>query len=112
MEADKSSTFTTETHCSTSSDCSWSQVTTVGDLTGRSGHSGLIFDKKMWLFGGYDNDSGFFKDVLSSPDTSSSTVGKWDNQTTVSVWSARDKHISLRYLGKMWVIGGKSSNNS
>ena len=112
MEADKSSAFTTETHCSTSSDCSWSQVTTVGDLTGRSGHSGLVFDKKMWVFGGYDNDSGFFKDVLSSPDTTSSTVGKWDNQTTVTVWSARDKHISLPYLGKMWVIGGKNSNYS
>ena len=60
-ESDRpSSSFTTETHCSTSSDCSWSQVTTVGDLTGRSGHSGLVFDKKMWVFGGYDNNTSYF----------------------------------------------------
>ena len=109
MDADKTSSFTTEKRCS--SGCSWSQVTTVGDLTARSGHSGLVFNKKMWLLGGYDNDSGFFKDVLSSPDTSSSLSGKWDNQVHDN-WSARDKHISLRYLGKMWVIGGKNSNNS
>ena len=55
MDADKTSSFTTETRCN--SGCSWSQVTTVGDLTARSGHSGLVFDKKMWLFGGYDNNN-------------------------------------------------------
>ena len=112
MEADNSSTFTTETHCSTSSDCSWSQVTTVGDLTGRSGHSGLVFDKKMWVFGGYDSNTDYYQDVMSSPDTSSSTKGNWDNLTTTLVWTKRNEHISLSFKNKMWVIGGKNASTS
>ena len=112
MEADKSSTFTTESHCSTSSDCSWSQVTTVGDLTGRSGHSGLVFDKKMWVFGGYDSNTDYYQDVMSSPDTSSSTKGNWDNLTTTLVWTKRNEHISLSFKNKMWVIGGKNASTS
>ena len=108
MGADKSSTFTTETHCSTSSDCSWSQVTTdVGDLTGRSGHSGLVFNKKMWLFGGYDNNTDYYQDVMSS------TKGDWENLTTTgSLWTKRNEHISLSFKNKMWVIGGKNASTS
>ena len=115
MDAEKTSSFTTATRCS--SGCSWSQVSPVGELTGRSGHSGLVFNKKMWLFGGYDNTT-YFQDVMSSPDSSSSSVGKWDNLTmdpgdpVDPVWNKRYKHVSLRFKGKMWVIGGIKGNTS
>ena len=112
MDADKNSSFTTVKRCSPLSDCSWSQVSPVEDLTGRSGHSGLVFSKKMWLFGGYDNNTDYFKDVMSSPDSSSSSEGKWDNLTTTMVWSKRNEHVSLSFKGKMWVIGGKNASTN
>ena len=104
MDADKISSFTTEARCS--SGCSWSQVTTVGDLTARSGHSGLVFNKKMRLFGG-TTGSSYLQDSFNSDN------GTWvkDNVTT-TMWSGRENHVSLRFKGKMWVIGGGNSTSS
>ncbi len=102
MDADKTSSFTTETRCS--SGCSWSQVTTVGDLTARSGHSGLVFNKKMWLFGG-TTGSSYFKETFNSDN------GTWTSNTAPG-WSGRENHVSLRFKGKMWVIGGGNSTSS
>ena len=104
MDADKTSSFTTETRCS--SGCSWSQVTTVGDLTARSGHSGLVFNKKMRLFGG-TTGSSYLQDSFNTDN------GTWvkDNVTT-TMWSGRENHVSLRFKGKMWVIGGGNSTSS
>ena len=104
MDADKTSSFTTETRCS--SGCSWSQVTTVGDLTARSGHSGLVFNKKMRLFGG-TTGSSYLQDSFNTDN------GTWvkDNITT-TMWSGRENHVSLRFKGKMWVIGGGNSTSS
>ena len=76
----------------------------MGDLTGRSGHSGLVFDKKMWVFGGYDNNTDYYQDVMSAPDTSSLTKGNWDNLTTTLVWTKRNEHISLSFKNKIWVF--------
>ena len=102
MDADKTSSFTTETRCT--SGCSWSQVTSVGNLTARSGHSGLVFDKKMWLFGG-TTGSSYFKETFNSDN------GAWTSNTPPG-WSGRENHVSLRFKGKMWVIGGGNSTSS
>ncbi|MEC8157611.1 MAG: Ig-like domain-containing protein, partial [SAR324 cluster bacterium] len=104
MDADKTSSFTTETRCS--SGCSWSQVTSLGNLTARSGHSGLVFNKKMRLFGG-TTGSSYFQDSFNSDN------GTWvkDNVTT-TMWSGRGNHVSLLFKGKMWVIGGGNSTSS
>ena len=101
MDADKTSSFTTETRCS--SGCSWSQVS-KGDLTARSGHSGLVFDKKMWVFGG-TNGSSYFKETFNSDN------GAWTSNTAPG-WTGRGNHVSLRFKGKMWVIGGDNSTNT
>ena len=89
MDADKTSSFTTETRCS--SGCSWSQVTSVGNLTARSGHSGLVFDKKMWLFGG-TTGSSYFKETFNSDN------GAWTSNTAPG-WTGRGNHVSLRFKG-------------
>ena len=102
MDADKTSSFTTETQCS--SGCSWTQVTSVGNLTARSGHSGLVFNKKMWLFGG-TTGSSYFKETFNSDN------GAWTSNTAPG-WSGRGNHVSLRFKGKRWVIGGDNSTNT
>ena len=102
MDADKTSSFNTEIRCT--SGCSWSQVTSVGNLTARSGHSGLVFDKKMWLFGG-TTGSSYFKETFNSDN------GAWTSNTPPG-WSGRENHVSLRFKGKMWVIGGGNSTSS
>ena len=105
MDAHKTSSFTTETQCSSvPSACSWSQVTSVGNLTARSGHSGLVFNKKMWLFGG-TTGSSYFKEIFNSDN------GAWTSNTAPG-WSGRENHVSLRFKGKMWVIGGGNSTSS
>ena len=57
-------------------------------------------------------NTDYFKDVMSSPDSSSSSEGKWDNLTTTMVWSKRNEHVSLSFKGKMWVIGGKNASTN
>ncbi|GIR31514.1 MAG: hypothetical protein CM15mP45_08100 [Deltaproteobacteria bacterium] len=34
------------------------------------------------------------------------------DHVTTTMWSGRENHVSLRFKGKMWVIGGGNSTNS
>ena len=71
----------------------------------RRSHTSVVFPpdgagKKIWVMGGYAGD--YSNDVWSSPD------GKtWTQVDAAADWTARDRHTSVVFNGKIWVMGGK-----
>jgi PKD repeat protein len=70
----------------------------------RGTHTSVVYDGKMWLMGGYDDDGDTKNDVWWSTDGND-----WTRATANAGWGYREKHASVVYDGKMWVIGGYSS---
>ena len=67
--------------------------------TGRQDFSITIFNNKIWMLGG-DNDDIYENDVWSSEDGINWT------KVANAPWSARARHTSFALDNKIWVIGG------
>jgi hypothetical protein len=78
----------------------WRQATANAEWSGRYGHSSVIFDNKIWVFGG-NKASGCMNDVWYSADGVN-----WTQAIANAGWSVRDGHTSGVFDNKMWVIGG------
>jgi hypothetical protein len=99
----------------------WTQVRANGDAGGfdnRGWHTSVVFNKKMWVIGGFViATSG---DVFRLNDVWSSTDGKtWIEETKDSSakFSTRNGHETVVFDDdgggeKMWVIGGNESNGN
>jgi hypothetical protein len=75
----------------------WTQATANAGWLGRSGHTSVVFDNKMWVMGGYP----YRNDVWYS------TNGvNWTQATANAGWSARSLPTSVVFDNKMWVMGG------
>lgn len=68
----------------------------------RSGHSSVVFNRKMWIAGGRIGNTRL-SDVWFSIDGTA-----WKQATEDAKWPARYGHAALVHGGKIWVIGGKS----
>ena len=66
---------------------------------GRSGLTGVVYNNKLWLFGG--DGSSDLDDVWSS-----SNGTTWSQATSAALWSGRDEATSLVYDSQMWIMGG------
>jgi hypothetical protein len=76
----------------------WTKVTDSASWSPRQSHVALVYDNKMWIFGGT-----LMNDVWNSTD------GKtWTKVTDSASWSPRQGHVALVYDGKMWIFGGGS----
>ena len=100
---DYSSSFSTAAVCA--SGCSWSEVTDVGDLTGRSGHAAVAYNGYIWVLGGYDASSSYTSTVMTT------TSGTFNKMTDSPGWTGRFNHVALSFNGSMWVFGGHDGNN-
>jgi N-acetylneuraminic acid mutarotase len=84
---------------------SWVLATAEAGFSGRSGHSVVAFNNKMFLIGGASFESGGFvdrlNDVWSSPDGIS-----WTQEVSSAPFSTRAAHTCVVYNNKIWVIGG------
>ena len=69
--------------------------------TPRFGHSCVIFDEKMWLFGGWDG-----KSTLNDIWTFEWTSRKWKKISSYSDVAPRYRHTSIAYNNFMVVFGG------
>jgi len=65
----------------------------------RWGHTALVFNKKMWVLGGYGAEE--MNDVWCSSDGL-----HWTSVTIHPQWPTRYLHSSVVHDGKMWVLGG------
>ena len=74
----------------------------------RSGHTGVVFDNKMWVIGGGNWSTGAYcNDVWYSSDGTN-----WTLATASAGFSPRIFLTSLVFDNKMWVIGGRSSSGN
>jgi hypothetical protein len=73
---------------------------------GRLDHETIIFESKMWLIGGVDENINSKNDIWSSSDGTN-----WTQVTANANFSGRGSHSAITFNNKMWVIGGYSSGN-
>ena len=83
----------------------WMQATASPGWSGRSSHSSVVFNNKLWVIGGWDG-SNYLNDVWSSEDGVT-----WTKATASAPWSARWYHSSVVFNNKLWVIGGSDGSN-
>ena len=68
---------------------------------GRYGCASVVFNGKMWVFGGMTYASGEMNDVWWSTDGAS-----WTRATAAAPWTGRAFFRALVFGGKMWIMGG------
>ena len=89
----------------------WTRVATTGTIfSPRDGHSVVVFQNKLWVIGGWDNEVAAggtdtrFADVWSSTDGSA-----WTLVTTSPGFAPRAGHDVVVFQDKLWLIGGRSN---
>ena len=77
----------------------------------RADHTSVVFKDKIWVLGGYTGE--YMNDVWSSKDGETWTESKPPENadkdtagTDANWWPARDRHTSVVFKGKIWVLGG------
>ncbi|MDD2716580.1 MAG: hypothetical protein PHW04_11880, partial [Candidatus Wallbacteria bacterium] len=96
------STYTNynDVQCSTDGK-NWVQATASAAWSPRRSQSCLVYDNRMWVLGGLDNNSTYQNDVWYSDDGIT-----WIQATASAAWSPRSRQTILVYDNRMWVIGG------
>ncbi len=79
----------------------WTCATQSAQWSARMGHTAVVFNNRMWVFGGMAASRSVKNDVWYSPDGED-----WTQATASAGWSAREDHTSVVFEDKMWVMGG------
>jgi N-acetylneuraminic acid mutarotase len=80
----------------------WEQLTAEAPWKPRYGYSAIVFDGKMWAYGGYVGKStNAVNDVWYSSDGAT-----WVQQTEHAPWGPRDP-LSVIFQDKLWIFSGK-----
>ena len=97
----------------TSDGLNWQLATERAGWSPRRGHATVVFEGKMWVIGGAANvgpkgtGEGPRRDVWSSADGVT-----WTQVTDSAPWSARGDHLCLALKDKLWLIGGRSDQET
>lgn len=76
----------------------WVQVMAKGPFTGRDSAGELVFDNRLWIFGGYTPK--LVSDVWSSPDGV-----QWTQAGDIPSPSGVNIPLNFAFKGRMWVTG-------
>lgn len=88
---------------------SWVKVSPLATWFGRRYHSSVVFNEKMWIFGGVKLNDDF---PSSMSEVWSSTDGAiWVETELYNPFRVRHGHTSAIFNSKMWVIGGADAND-
>ncbi|NLV39829.1 MAG: hypothetical protein GXY15_01175 [Candidatus Hydrogenedentes bacterium] len=79
----------------------WTAPSETVPWIGRLGHAAVVFDGKIWLFGGDDMSSSVNSQVWFTEDGVT-----WTQATAAAPWPPRIGFCALVHDGKMWVLGG------
>jgi len=79
----------------------WTQATDSAGWTARALHTSAVFDNKIWVLGGVDEE-GRRNDVWYSTDGVN-----WTQATDSAEWIKREGHTSVVFDNKLWVLGGE-----
>ena len=86
---------------SSSDGITWYQETASAEFSARDGHQAVVFNGKLWVIGGLEDNGKKLNDVWSSSDGIT-----WAQETASAEFSARGDHQSVVFNEKLWVIGG------
>ena len=79
----------------------WNQVTANASFGGKTSFGATVFDNKMWVIGGTDENFDQTNDVWHSQNGAN-----WTQVTAAANFSKRTGHAVITFKGKIWVIGG------
>ena len=78
----------------------WEVIAEQSELPARVFYGAVVFDKKIWLVGGFDGKK-YYNDVWNSSDGV-----EWRRIAEKSPWSARANPSAIVFENKIWLIGG------
>ena len=78
----------------------WEVIAEQSELPARVFYGAVVFDKKIWLLGGFDGKN-YYNDVWNSSDGV-----KWRRVAETSPWSARTNPSAIVFQNRIWLIGG------
>ena len=84
----------------------WTQESNSASWSGRYGHAAVVYDDKIWVMGGNDNESGDSNEVWYS-----SNGKTWDNSTISVTWDGMKDFGAQVFDGKIWILGGNPRTN-
>lgn len=84
----------------------WVCASASAGFSPRCGHSGVIFNNKMWIIGGCNNTISY-NDIWYSSDGTN-----WVCATNHTAFTPRCLHSSIVFDNKIWVIAGISNKNA
>lgn len=84
----------------------WELVTSNAPWSKRRSPVSVVFNNKLWLIGGWNNDTyTTLNDVWNSSDGVN-----WDLVASSAEWSGREGHQVVSFNGKMFIFGGVDFN--
>lgn len=78
----------------------WETVAEASNLPQRIFYSVVVFDNKIWMFGGF-NGKNYNNDVWASADGS-----HWEQVAKTTPWSPRTPGVTVVFNNKLWLMGG------
>jgi hypothetical protein len=78
----------------------WEIVAAESSLPPRVFYGAVVFDSKIWLFGGFDGQN-YFNDVWNSSDGVS-----WRRVAATSAWQPRSNPSVIVFNNELWLFGG------
>jgi hypothetical protein len=70
----------------------------------RMGHACVVFDKKLWVLGGYDESGKSLNEVWAA-DLNGEQL-EWPKDPYSAPWDARCMFAATAFNGKIWIYGG------
>jgi hypothetical protein len=86
----------------------WKLVTEHAAFSPRDGAGPFVYDGKMWLVGGWNEDS---VPARNSEVWNSCDGANWNCVNAAAPWSARHCMGTVVYKNKMWIIGGDGNTD-
>ncbi|MDP1688580.1 MAG: hypothetical protein Q8L47_00380 [bacterium] len=79
----------------------WQEVKTHAEWAERRSMSVVVFQDKLWMFGGWSTISGYTSDIWNSTDGIT-----WTKVVANAAWPAREGQTAEVFQGKIWFMGG------
>ena len=90
----------------------WTRSVTNAEWSPRKGHTVVVFDNRLWLFGGetgVDKDRSpnqFVNDIWSSTDGI-----RWTKEADSAPWPVRGNPRVLVFKNDLWLVGGQGKSD-
>lgn len=78
----------------------------------REGAAGVVFNNRLWIFGGYDFGYGADRPDIWSASSSSAGNLTWRKDAATAPWPGRRNAGCAVFNGKLWLVGGRESFGS